>query len=228
MIDAQSPAFATQKRIGSLLPSARHLCSLQFLLGVHWDYEPGLSFVVSNQRTTILPLLGERAGVRASVSLAFFRNSHRPRIIRQRAWRSLLQLVENRITDTLRVAPQMRIPKAKRLDAARLQIFLPLSVMSLLMGMTMLTAVQFNGQFCLFAEKIEIIAAQRMLPPEFITAKASVPQPAPYQLFRPGFLLAQLSGICIFGHEQIVRFPCENRISFLARPHLYPLPQERM
>jgi len=100
--------------------------------------------------------------------------------------------------------------------------------MGLLMGKAMLAAVQFNRQFRLFAEKIERIVAQRMLSPEFIAAKTPIPQPAPHELFRPGFFFASLAGACGVGHEQIVRYSSENKIIFLARPHLFPLPQERI
>jgi hypothetical protein len=62
--------------------------------------------------------------------------------------------------------------------------------MDLVIRMAMLAAVQFNGWFRLFAEKIEIIIAYCMLPPEFITAKTPISQPAPNKLFRLGFFLA--------------------------------------
>ncbi|HXB59880.1 MAG TPA: hypothetical protein VNU95_09955 [Candidatus Acidoferrales bacterium] len=74
--------------------------------------------------------------------------------------------------------------------------------MALLIGITMMTAIQLNGQLRFFAEKIEGIVTNGMLEPEFITIEATISQPAPHQIFCPGFFFtkpAGLSGIC---HEK--------------------------
>ena len=86
--------------------------------------------------------------------------------------------------------------------------------MSLLTRITVLTAVQLNSQFCLFAEKIQIILPYRMLSPKFIAAKTPIPQPAPDKLFRPGFFFAKLAGTSDYCHERIVLHPSKNKISF--------------
>jgi hypothetical protein len=39
-----------------------------------------------------------------------------------------------------------------------------------------------------------------MLAAKFVTAEASVAQPAPHQFFGPGFLLAQYAGSLAMGH----------------------------
>ena len=74
--------------------------------------------------------------------------------------------------------------------------------MALLAGITMMTAVQLNGQFRFFAEKIEAVVAYRMLAPEFITVEATISQPAPHQIFCPGFFFAKPAGLFGISHEK--------------------------
>ena len=71
--------------------------------------------------------------------------------------RARLQLIENRVTNALGIAAQMGIPKSQRFDAARLQKLFALSVVSPLVGKTVLAAVQLNIQFRLITKEIQIV-----------------------------------------------------------------------
>ncbi len=75
--------------------------------------------------------------------------------------------------------------------------------MRLLAGMTVLAAIQFDGEVRFFTEKIEIVIANRMLAAKFITAETPVPQPAPQKFFGPGFLFPKLAST--FCHKEIMR-----------------------
>jgi len=65
----------------------------------------------------------------------------------------------------------------------------------------MLPAIQFNVQFRLLAEEIQMVRADGMLAAKFVTAEATVAQPAPDELFRPGFYFAKPAGAFDVGHE---------------------------
>ena len=73
----------------------------------------------STGRRMIHPLLGgEGRGEDGRFNLTFSFGLHRSRIFRQGMRRACLQFVKDRVADALRMAPQMRIPKPQRLDAA--------------------------------------------------------------------------------------------------------------
>ena len=65
----------------------------------------------------------------------------------------------------------------------------------------MLAAVQFHIQFRFLAKEIELVNADGMLAAKLVAAETPVAQPAPHELFRPGFILAKLAGAGDFGHE---------------------------
>ena len=69
-----------------------------------------------------------------------------------------------------------------------------------LIRMTMVTTIYFDVQPRLFAKEVEIVNAGRMLPAEFVAAEPAVTQPAPHEIFRPGFHLAKLAGALSVGH----------------------------
>jgi len=157
---------------------------------------------------------GERAGVRACVNfpkLTFLltqilrRNSSG--IIRQWMRRTFLQLAKNRVANGLLFAPQVRIPKAKFLNAHRSEKSGPLGVVSLLIGMPVSTAVEFNGEPRFFAEKIKVVNSNRMSSPKFVGAESPVTQPTPDELFRPRRFLAQSAGAFDVGHGQTIERP---------------------
>ena len=116
-------------------------------------------------------------------------------------WRACLQFIENRVANALCVAPQMRIPKPQRLDAARKQKFFPLRVVFPLVGKTVLAAVQFNIQFRLLAKEIKVVNADGMLPTKFVAGEPPVAEPAPDEFFRPRFPFAKLACAFDVGHD---------------------------
>jgi hypothetical protein len=142
--------------------------------------------------------------VRSSVSSDFLlsRGFYRSGILLPWTRCARLQFVEDRITDTLSVAPQMRIPEPQRFNAARLQKRCALGIVIPRVRKAMLAAVQFNVQGRFLAEEIQIIDAHGVLTAEFVAAEAAVRQPAPDQLLRPSFLFAELTGAFNVGHEE--------------------------
>ena len=139
--------------------------------------------------------------MRSSVKLICPLRHNRSGVIRQRMRGACLQFVENQVANAPRIAAQLRIPKAQRFDAARLQKFFPFQIMLSLVGKTVLAAVQFNVQFCFLAKEIKIVITERMLAAEFVAAEPPGAQPAPYQLLCPRFLLAELTGADEVGHD---------------------------
>ena len=71
--------------------------------------------------------------------------------------------------------------------------FLPLCVVCLLGGKSVLAAVQLNIQFRFFTKEIQVVVTERVLAAKFIATEAAISQPPPHQLFRPGFLFAEPS-----------------------------------
>ena len=116
-------------------------------------------------------------------------------------WRAFLQLIEDYVTDALRVAPQMRIPEPQCLDTVRLQKLFALGVVTLLFWKPMLPTVEFDCQFRFLAKEINTVNAGGMLAAEFVAAEAPVAQPVPDELFRPRFRFAKLPGAFDVGHE---------------------------
>ena len=116
-------------------------------------------------------------------------------------WCAGLQLIENRITDALGVAPQMRIPESQCFDAARLQKLFPFQVMFPLIRKPVLAAVQFHIQIRLLATEIEIVNADGMLAAKLVAGKTTATQPSPHELFRPRFFFAKLAGAFDVGHD---------------------------
>ena len=115
--------------------------------------------------------------------------------------RARLQLIENRITDALRVAAQMRIPESQCLDAARLQKLFPFQVVLPLVGKTVLAAVQFHIQCRLLAKEIEMVNSGGVLAAKFIAGETPVTQPAPDKFFRPRFFFAKLASAFDVGYD---------------------------
>ena len=115
--------------------------------------------------------------------------------------RAGLQLIEDRVPDTLCIAAQMRIPEPQRFDAARLQELFTFQIMFALVGKTMLAAVQFHIQFRLLAKEIQMVNAEGMLAAKFVAGEPPCAQPAPDKFFRPGFNLAKLASAGDVGHE---------------------------
>ena len=140
--------------------------------------------------------------------------------------RTRLQFIENRVANALRIAPQMRIPKPQRLDAARLQKLFPLHIVFALIGKTVLAAVQFHIQIRFLAKEIEIVNADGMLAAKLVAGKTTATQPSPHELFRPCFLFAKLADAFDVGHDGKLGNDGEAG-KFVLTPALtfYPLPR---
>jgi hypothetical protein len=128
----------------------------------------------------------------------------------------------------LLVTPQVRVPKAKLLDAQRSEKFCPRHVVSLLAGKPVLASIQFNGQARLLAKEIEKVNSARMPATEFVGAEPPVAQPAPHKFFGPGCFFAQRACSINVGHGwRLWHAEDFEKIGFDDRPHPGPLPQER-
>jgi hypothetical protein len=90
---------------------------------------------------------------------------------------------------------------------------------SALIRETVLAAIQFNIQFRRFTKEIEIVFAKWMLSAEFVAIEPPVTQPAPYKLFRPGFLFAELAGAFGVSHVTECKTP-GGKMKFVLTPAL--------
>jgi len=101
-------------------------------------------------------------------------------------------------------------------------------IVSLLVGMPMSAAVEFNREARFLAEKIQEVNPDGMPPAKFVGAESPVTQPTPDELFRPSRAFAQGAGTDDVRHgESVARERCEEKNSVNVRPHPGPLPQER-
>ena len=212
--------------------------------------------MVMTRRTSMLsrdadwPTLssGERAGVRASQTTNFISSTgaarasvkltslfssyiqrfHRPGVVRQWMRRAGLQLTEDRVADGLFVPAQPRVPEAKFLDAHRNKELGSFSIVSLLAGLPVPAAVEFDGEAGFAAVKIQKVNPDRMPPTKFVGAESPVTQPTPHEFFRPSRLPAQRAGAVGVGHGRTVGWcGCEEKNRLNARPHPGLLPQEK-
>jgi len=72
-------------------------------------------------------------------------------------------------------------------------------------GMAVPRTVELDGKARFFAKEIEMVNSFWMLAAEFVTAEAPVAQPAPHELFRPGFLFAECASAFDNGHGEKVK-----------------------
>jgi hypothetical protein len=170
--------------------------------------------------------LGERAGVRASVALTF-RGAHDPgaSIGGQRVRRPLLQGFENRVADSLALAPQLRIPETQFLDSKSLEEPGSFCIIGLSSRMAMLEPVEFNREPRLLAEKVQKVFPRGMLAAELVAAEPPVPQPPPHGFLGPSGLLPERSGESDVGHGAEPKTPtrdCKNGTRFALTPALSP------
>ena len=143
---------------------------------------------------------GERVRVRASVPLTFLlSHNSRPRISRQRMRRTRLQRVENHIANELLLPSQLPVPETNLFDAHRSKKLGSLRVMGLLLGKSMLPAIQLNGEACFQAIEVEVVNSARMVSAKFVGIESPVTQPTPHQLLSPSRRLPQ--GASAFGVE---------------------------
>ncbi len=134
--------------------------------------------------------------------------------------RAGLQLAEDRVADGLFLPPQSRVPKAEFLDPQRSEKLGPLGVVRLLVGETVLSAVQFDGEAGFAAVEIQEVFPDGVVAPEFVGAEAPVAQPTPHEFLRPSGFLAQGAGAGDVGHGGRVAWGgVEEKSVFNVRPH---------
>src|SRR5271170_3523776 len=112
-------------------------------------------------------------------------------------WCTRLQLSEDGVPNGLRISSELGVPEAQDLNALRGQKPVPLRVMLDLAGISVASAVEFDGKAGLTTIKIEEVNSDRMPPAKFVGTETSVSQPTPHQFFGPGRLATQCS--CTFG-----------------------------
>ena len=162
----------------------------------------------SPRRAAACPLSpGERVRVRAvvrltSVLLALIQRRHGTGVIRQRVRRALLQLPKDRVANHLLLPTQLPVPETQFLDSHRGEKFGPFCVVSLLDGMPVSEAIEFDRETCLVTIKIEAVNTNRMISPKFVGTETAVPQPAPNELLRPSGFSSQGTSARDVRHEK--------------------------
>ena len=149
----------------------------------------------------------ERVRVRASVTTNFFPSINflfphnpRPRVCWQRMRRTFLQRVENHITYELLLSLQLPVPETNLFDAHRGEKFCSLDIASLLVGMPVVSAIEFDGEARLHAIEVEVVNPAWVITAELVSRKAPVTQPTPHQLFSPRLFLTQSASAFYVGH----------------------------
>ncbi|GEM_PF-2471271 len=146
---------------------------------------------------------GERAGVRASVTLTLLSSDNpRPRVVRQRVRRAFLQRVENHVSNELFLPPQLPVPETQFLDAHRSEKFCSLRIVSSLSRMPMLSTVKLDGEARFHTIEVEVVNSARVIASEFVRTETAIPQPTPHKLFCPSLLLSQSAGAFGIAHER--------------------------
>jgi hypothetical protein len=168
---------------------------------------------------------GERVGVRAGLPLTFCGADYSGASISgQGVWRPLLQRFENRIADSLALAPQSRVPKTQFLDSKSLEEPGSFCVIGLSSRKPVLEPVELNREPRLLAEKVQEIFPLGMLASKFVAGEPPVPQPSPHEFLCPGSLLPERTGESGVGHGGEPRTLARDfKNGTKARPH----PQKR-
>jgi len=87
------------------------------------------------------------------------------------------------------------IPEPEFFDASRRKNICALLIVPLSFGLTMLEAVEFDGQFCGGTVEIKKVTPHWMLASEFKSGKTSGTQHMPKFFFFLGLLTAQTAGV---------------------------------
>jgi hypothetical protein len=169
---------------------------------------------------------GRAGGVRASVALTFPRIPHALRSSLPLTFRGadysgasisgqwvrgpLLQRFENRVADSLALAPQLRVPETQFLDSKSLEEPGSFCVIGLSSRMAVLEPVEFNREPRLLAEKVEKVFSGGMLASKFVAGEPPVPQPPPHEFLGPGGLLPERTGEAGVGHGGEPRSPARD------------------
>ena len=85
------------------------------------------------------------------------------------------------------------IPEPENLNLLASKKLLTCEISYLASSIVMSATVQLNRQLYLWAVEIEDIRINRMLPPEFLARKVTVPQVAPKKTFPLGRMRSQIS-----------------------------------
>ena len=128
-----------------------------------------------------------------------------PGVFGQWPWRAGLQFPEYRFAYFFLATTEMGIPKSHGLDAYGFKKLLAGQVMLQLIRPAVGASVEFDVQRCFEAIEIKDVSANGVLPAKFVGAQTPVAQPTPEELFRPGWIAAQLAGARDFGHGRSVR-----------------------
>ncbi len=86
------------------------------------------------------------------------------------------------------------IPESQYLDIFFRQLFCASLVLLNFIGQTMMKSVQFNGELCFNAIKIQNVVATRMLSAKFESGKLPIPQRAPQLFFFLGLFVTESAG----------------------------------
>ena len=86
----------------------------------------------------------------------------------------MLQQLPERLADDLRLLADLPVPKAYGDDATAQQVILLLSIVSLLIRVAMLSAINLNGYASLGAVKVQGVRSHRMFPTKLVAGEPAV------------------------------------------------------
>jgi hypothetical protein len=125
--------------------------------------------------------------------------------MRQRiGWCPFGERAINSVSDYLSFAPQFCVGIPKNFDSQTSEKSLALAIVRDFVGTRVPASVEFNGESNCFAKEVNRVWPDWMLPSKFPAVEASVPKPAPHQLFSPRCLSSQNSRPRNIGHSPIL------------------------
>ena len=132
-----------------------------------------------------------------------------------------MQCIPDFQQNTLGILPPLMVPKAKFLNAVRVEPPRSFAVMQLPLRRTVLKAVELNGQLGEDAEKVQKVFSRRMLAAEFESRKPSGPQRSPELLLLGGLPTAEAAGVVLGVHQRRLKLSARG---IKAAPLPNPLP----
>ena len=115
---------------------------------------------------------------------------------------ALLQQLPNIFLHYRGLLLDLRVPKSLSDDPAGLKINLPGPVVLMLVGVTVLASVQFEGEFCFGAIEIHNVRAQWVFTTKLVAGKPTITQEAPHPSLHFGRALPQAAGTGDRVHER--------------------------
>jgi len=109
--------------------------------------------------------------------------------------RFAVQRVPDFQQDTLTVLLPLMIPKSQFFDALRFEKLVPLFITLMLLGHSVLKAVEFDRELCGWTIEIENVSPSRILATEFESRKTSRAQRMPEFLFLLRLLTTESAGV---------------------------------